>query len=159
MYLNSYRAGAVVLAMLAASACALAGEPGHQPTGSGDLGVAGRSAHFAEAAAPVAAGSGPTAPAVIVAGAVHSVPDDLLPGLDEAAGAGQLDGTRGRSGVTTEATLAGTVSGNAATQVATGNNVIQSGSFANSSGLPVVIQNSGANVLIQSATVINLELK
>jgi hypothetical protein len=38
-------------------------------------------------------------------------------------------------------------------------NVISGGSFANSSGLPVVIQNSGANVLIQNATVINLQLQ
>jgi hypothetical protein len=37
--------------------------------------------------------------------------------------------------------------------------VIQGGSFANMSGIPIVVQNSGANVLIQNATVINLQLK
>jgi hypothetical protein len=41
----------------------------------------------------------------------------------------------------------------------TGANTIDAGSFANMSGIPVVIQNSGANVLIQNATIINLQLK
>jgi len=55
--------------------------------------------------------------------------------------------------------LSGAVAGNTAINVSTGANVIQSGSFANMSGIPIVVQNSGANVLIQSATVINLQLK
>ena len=55
--------------------------------------------------------------------------------------------------------LSGTVTGNTATHVATGANIIQSGSFANASGVPIVIQNTGANVLIQNATVINLQLR
>jgi hypothetical protein len=55
--------------------------------------------------------------------------------------------------------LAGTVAGNTATNVISGSNVIQGGSFANMSGIPIVVQNSGANVLIQNATVINLQLK
>ena len=38
-------------------------------------------------------------------------------------------------------------------------NVIQGASFANASGMPTVIQNSGSNVLIQNATVINLQFK
>ena len=70
---------------------------------------------------------------------------------------GQLRG--GADIVTTEATLSGTVGHNTASNVTTGMNVISGGSFANASGLPVVIQNSGANVLIQNATVINLQLQ
>ena len=54
--------------------------------------------------------------------------------------------------------LAGTTSGNTATNVATGSNSISAGSFANMTGLPVVIQNSGANVLIQNATILNLQI-
>lgn len=61
--------------------------------------------------------------------------------------------------VTNTARLSGVVSGNSATNVNTGANSIDAGSFANVSGLPMVIQNSGANVLIQNATVINLQLK
>jgi hypothetical protein len=55
--------------------------------------------------------------------------------------------------------LDGVVTGNSATNVSTGANVIDSGSFSNMSGIPVVIQNSGANVLIQNATIINLQFK
>ena len=55
--------------------------------------------------------------------------------------------------------LTGAVANNTAINVSTGANVIQGGSFANMSGIPIVVQNSGANVLIQNATVINLQLK
>ena len=55
--------------------------------------------------------------------------------------------------------LTGAVAGNTATNITTGANVIEGGSFANMSGIPIVVQNSGANVLIQNATVINLQLK
>lgn len=54
---------------------------------------------------------------------------------------------------------AGTVENNTATHVITGTNSITGGAFANASGLPIVIQNSGANVLIQNATIINVELQ
>lgn len=81
------------------------------------------------------------------------------PAPGAAASPGELDGMRGAGAQSADATSSATLTGNAATRVATGSNVIQSGSFANAAGLPVVIQNSGANVLIQNATVINLELK
>ena len=58
-----------------------------------------------------------------------------------------------------ESVLGGTVGNNTAINTVSGNNVIDSGSFANSQGLPVVIQNSGSNVLIQNATTINLRLQ
>lgn len=60
---------------------------------------------------------------------------------------------------TSQASLGGVVTGNSATNVTTGSNSIDTGSFANMSGLPVVIQNTGANVLIQNATVINVMFK
>lgn len=73
---------------------------------------------------------------------------------------GVLAGTRGGSDLTTiDTTLTGTVSGNSANNVFTGANIIQGGSFANMSGIPIIVQNTGANVLIQNATVINLQLK
>lgn len=55
--------------------------------------------------------------------------------------------------------VAGTVSGNAAINVVTGANAISGASFANAAGLPVAIQNSGANVLIQNATIINVQMR
>jgi hypothetical protein len=53
--------------------------------------------------------------------------------------------------------LSGVVTNNSAVDVLTGNNYIANGSFANSSGFPMVVQNSGSNVLIQNATIINLQ--
>jgi hypothetical protein len=51
----------------------------------------------------------------------------------------------------------GEVTGNTANNVETGANVIQHGSFADSSGISTVVQNTGSNVLIQSATILNVE--
>ncbi|NCC21882.1 MAG: hypothetical protein EOM26_05390 [Alphaproteobacteria bacterium] len=39
-----------------------------------------------------------------------------------------------------------------------GGNVIDAGAFSHSSGLSTIIQNSGNNVLIQSATIVNLNI-
>jgi len=79
-----------------------------------------------------------------------------------AADLGKLAHSRGGTDTVTttnNANLNGIVSGNAAVNVVTGSNSIDSGSFANMSGIPVVIQNSGANVLIQNATIVNLQFK
>jgi hypothetical protein len=55
--------------------------------------------------------------------------------------------------------LNGTVGSNAASNVVTGSNIITDGAFSNASGMPMVIQNSGANVLIQNATIVNVQFK
>lgn len=55
--------------------------------------------------------------------------------------------------------LRGVVADNRAVNVSTGTNLISEGALANSAGLPMVIQNSGNNVLIQSATIVNIQLK
>jgi hypothetical protein len=55
--------------------------------------------------------------------------------------------------------LSGTVGGNSAINVVTGANNITDGAFSNASGLPMVIQNSGANVLIQNATIVNVQIR
>ena len=54
--------------------------------------------------------------------------------------------------------LDGTTADNSAYKVNTGSNAISSGSFSNMSGIPVVIQNTGANVLIQNAVILNLQM-
>lgn len=54
--------------------------------------------------------------------------------------------------------VAGTVTDNVASQLTTGSNSISENSFSNSSGIPIVIQNSGNNVLIQNSTILNLQL-
>ena len=86
----------------------------------------------------------------------------VVSGWGVAARQARLEGLRGGDdtvSVNNTARLSGVVSGNSATNVSTGANSIDAGSFANAAGLPMVIQNSGANVLIQNATVINLQLK
>lgn len=54
--------------------------------------------------------------------------------------------------------LIGTTAGNTADHVITGSNAISAGSFANMSGIPLVIQNTGANVLIQNAVILQLQM-
>jgi len=54
--------------------------------------------------------------------------------------------------------LQATFSENTASRVQTGDNLINGGAFANLSGVSVVIQNSGANVLIQNALTLNLQV-
>lgn len=83
-----------------------------------------------------------------------------VPGFGPSAAPSQLAQARGGDGgIASDTTLGGVVSGNSATNVITGANSIQASSFAGASGIPIVIQNTGANVLIQNATVINLQLK
>lgn len=112
-----------------------------------------------EAAAPASE----SAPAPPPASAAAALADDAVAQAGKAAPKSRLDEERGGdsnvSTVNNKADLSGVVTGNTAINVATGNNIIDSGSFANMSGIPMVIQNSGANVLIQNATVVNLQLR
>jgi len=75
------------------------------------------------------------------------------------ASVGPLARQRGGTDTRNDMRLDGSVAANTAVNVVTGTNSIDAGSFANMAGIPVVIQNSGANVLIQNATIINLQLK
>lgn len=76
-----------------------------------------------------------------------------------APGPADLARQRGGTDTRNDARIDGAVAANTAVHVVTGNNSIDAGSFANMAGIPVVIQNSGANVLIQNATIINLQFK
>lgn len=69
------------------------------------------------------------------------------------------DKRAGSDTVSNNMDVAGSVSSNVASNVVTGANAISAGSFANAAGLPVAIQNSGANVLIQNATIINVQMR
>ena len=70
----------------------------------------------------------------------------------------QLDGYRGGFDlVKNDMQLSGSVANNAAVNITTGSNYIADGAFTNASGFPTVIQNTGSNVLIQNATIINLQ--
>ena len=117
-------------------------------------------------AAPLGAAPGCGTDATTAAGAISALPapPDLalavaVPGFGVAAAPDVLDGARGGTGGSAAADLRGIVTGNSATSVVSGANAIQAGSFAGASGIPIVIQNTGANVLIQNATVINLQFQ
>lgn len=70
-----------------------------------------------------------------------------------------LDTYRGGSTqVRNDMALTGTTADNTAQNVNTGNNAISAGAFANMNGMPVVIQNSGANVLIQNAVIVHVQM-
>jgi len=70
-----------------------------------------------------------------------------------------LAARRGGGDVVNDMLLKGVVADNRASNLTTGNNVIAEGSFSGMVGLPLVVQNSGNGVLIQNATIINLQVK
>lgn len=71
-----------------------------------------------------------------------------------------LDAMRGGREIThNDMQLDGVTAGNVASQVSTGANTISSGAFSGMAGLPLVVQNSGANVLIQNAVIVNVKMQ
>jgi hypothetical protein len=70
-----------------------------------------------------------------------------------------LAGKRGGADVANDMLLKGVVAGNRASDLTTGNNIIADGAFTGTVGLPMVIQNSGNGVLIQNATIVNVQVK
>ncbi len=100
------------------------------------------------------------APAWADQGADLSVPDQYLSMFGSAAVADhQLDRLRGRQTVFNSNEVDGQLYNNEAVSNVTGSNFVTDGSFAGMSGFSTVIQNSGNNVLIQSATVLNLQFQ
>ena len=73
--------------------------------------------------------------------------------------AASLATKRGGDRVFNDAQLKGVVADNQASHLTTGMNVISDGAFSGAAGLSTVIQNSGNNVLIQNATIVNVQLK
>ena len=65
----------------------------------------------------------------------------------------------GGSDVDNTINLDGSVSNTTTENVSTGTNWIGGGAFGNAVGLPMVIQNSGNSVLIQNATIVNLQMQ
>ena len=100
-------------------------------------------------------------------GNTEPLPSDLPPpepplsaGFGAAVPVDQLEDARGGSFETrSHMTLTGSTNGNSAEGVVSGNNVIEAGSFDQMSGLPVVVQNSGSNVLIQNAVIVNMQMQ
>ncbi|HWH84764.1 MAG TPA: hypothetical protein VNU71_21260 [Burkholderiaceae bacterium] len=139
--LRIVHAGVATLAMLSGSAAALADES-NLPASAPPVAEAARPSR----AAPVLM---PLEPAAARRGPFASKP---VP-------AATLAARRGGERVFNDAQLKGVVADNQASNLTTGMNVISEGAFSGASGLSTVIQNSGNNVLIQNATIVNVQLK
>ena len=85
----------------------------------------------------------------VLFGEIPAVGDESLGDMRGAALAPELLGIAVFDAMSTNNTSIGTVSGG---------NVIDAGAFSQSSGLSTIIQNSGNNVLIQSATILNVSI-
>lgn len=68
-----------------------------------------------------------------------------------------LSANRGGTSVN-DMKLRGVVADNQAINVSTGGNLISDGALSNAVGVPMVIQNTGNNVLIQNATILNVHV-
>ena len=150
--LTIWRHGAVLAALC--GPCALSGAASPPAVDS----VAARAA---AASAPVARGPA-SGPAAAPTSAPSNAPGRTAAGAVDTVDDAELDAARGGAGASAtliDTRLAGQVSGNSANNVQTGWNVIDGGAFSNMTGIPIVVQNSGANVLIQNATVIHLQLQ
>lgn len=121
---------------------------------------AGSDEVLAQPAPSLAGPAASAAPVASPAAATASMPKPASVFGVAAASVDQLDSLRGGAdAVWNDMKLNGAVSANSAVNVVSGANIISDGAFSNASGLPIAIQNSGANVLIQNATIINVQLQ
>ena len=103
-----------------------------------------------------AAATAPTPPVESTAAPIATRP---LPLGVKPVDAKVLARKRGGADVVNDMQLKGVVADNRAINVTTGSNLITEGAFANAAGVPMVVQNSGNNVLIQNATIVNVQVK
>lgn len=106
---------------------------------------------------PVAA-----APGEAVAAAARPLAPVRVAGLGTAVDPDGLDGMRGGDGVELDlventARNTGEVVDNHAENILSGSNTLSGDAFSSASGINTAIQNSGSNVLIQNATVVNVQ--
>lgn len=86
-------------------------------------------------------------------------------GTDQVAGLGKrvdtatLQKLSGGSDVIQKMMLTGTVSNNQSDHLLTGDNALNGSSFNGAAGLNSVIQNTGNGVLIQNATIVNVQVQ
>ncbi|KQY00703.1 hypothetical protein ASD22_06530 [Rhodanobacter sp. Root480] len=107
--------------------------------------------------AALAQPSAPTIPSP--ATAAHVAAPASTDGFGPSVTSATLATMRGGSDVVENMHLHGTVDNNSADHVASGYNTISGGAFTGAAGVPMVIQNSGNNVLIQNATIINVQFQ
>lgn len=82
-----------------------------------------------------------------------------IDGLGKRVNAATLQQLSGGSDVIQKMMLTGTVSNNQSDHLLTGDNALDGGSFNGAAGLNTVIQNTGNGVLIQNATIVNVQVQ
>ena len=103
--------------------------------------------------------TGDDSPVAVYVAAVRCDCSNEAEDLGQAVDGTTLSNSSGGTSVAQNTTLTGTLSNDSANHIASGDNVIAGNALAGEAGIPVVIQNSGSNVLIQNATVLNVEFK
>ena len=99
-------------------------------------------------------------PAKPVAPPAAAPPPAYVTGFGQSVTGAALATQRGGTDITENSMiLNGSVDHNSADNVSTGFNAIGGGAFNGAAGMPTVIQNSGNNVLIQNATIVNVQFK
>lgn len=98
--------------------------------------------------------------AIGAAGISHALADDgwaegsrIGPATDS-----MLETERGGTSVSATNNVDGVLTGNTAIDTTSGTNAVSEGAFAGMTGIPMVIQNTGNNVIIQNATTLNVQL-
>jgi hypothetical protein len=84
---------------------------------------------------------------------------EMTAAFDVALPDAELSNYRGGATITNLNDLDATLYNNTALDSVTGGNVVTEGALAGMSGLSTLIQNSGNNVLIQSAIILNLQVQ
>ncbi len=111
----------------------------------------------AEPAKPVAASVFIAAP--VQTSAPTTAKTTYVDGFGQSVTGNDLATLRGGTNIGETMTLNGTVNNNTDDHVVTGSNAISTNSFNGAVGVPMVIQNTGNNVLIQNATIINVQFQ
>mgnify|MGYP001057099010 CR=1 FL=1 len=106
-----------------------------------------------------AAATPPGAPAPAGAAMAASAKPVPLDGWGRRVDNQVLARSSGGSDVSETITLNGTVANNSVDHAVTGSNMIGNGAFNGAAGVPMVIQNTGNGVLIQNATIVNVQFQ
>ncbi len=78
-------------------------------------------------------------------------------GFGAALSEASLGALRGGDQVENKVDIHGTVEGNSAEDIVSGDNRVQGGAFGNAAGINTLIQNTGSNVLIQNGMTVNVQ--
>ena len=99
------------------------------------------------------------APVLVLESPAPQLPVVAVSELGHAVAVDRLSALRGGDGSQTENLIDvdGSVDDNTAHHITSGTNSIADGAFSNASGINTVIQNSGSNVLIQNAMIVNVK--